>query len=537
MKKIVLSVVIVWLSACQSGVEQQVEATRNYKTVSMGPVTVQVERAAFSKVYYVSLLAGEGGDGSQEKPFKTLSEAVNQPAGNENTAILVASGEYEENGLRIKKGFRLFGGYSPDFKERDIDKFMTTVNGMKKGRIFTLSENTGVDGFRIRKGQIRGKGAAVFTTAKNIVLSNNVFWGNKTLKPVPWNPAFWHETANDGGAIYCADGAEMTIVNNLFLRNETENGRGGAIAADNDCTLSIENNVFFQNTAGLDDPMRSSDGGAVSIFRWSDATVVNNWCISNAALHKNDGGGIWIALWSSATVKDNIFAGNEAADDAGAIFVGGQEHRYDAPLDPIPPKDKFFVTISGNTIIGNRNPSFNSGAMRFTMEGRGEFTGNVTAFNNGIYFQRSEVLIEKNSILDDFLLVETKEGLTPCVVKDNVIWAGYSQGEDINPEIRNNNMLYPTEGNGNYSVPPDFIDDGLTPEIASVNYQSRELVTTFIFFNKNFEENELVGRVVNIGGRWSVIRSNEKNMLEVWGDFAGETALKIIPTYTLNKNR
>ncbi|MDZ7765889.1 MAG: hypothetical protein U5K00_15985 [Melioribacteraceae bacterium] len=43
----------------------------------------------------------------------------------------------------------------------------------------------------------------------------------------------------------------------------------------------------------------------------------------------NDGGAVFIALWSSTAVKNNIFVDNECGDDAGALFVGGQEHRYD----------------------------------------------------------------------------------------------------------------------------------------------------------------------------------------------------------------
>ena len=87
--------------------------------------------------------------------------------------------------------------------------------------------------------------------------------------------------------------------------------------------------------------MRSSDAGAVSIFNWSDAVIEGNLFISNIADSKNDGGAIFIALWSSAKVNNNLFVDNHSGDDAGALFVGGQEHRYGGlPLDPIPPKDQ-----------------------------------------------------------------------------------------------------------------------------------------------------------------------------------------------------
>ncbi len=169
--------------------------------------------------------------------------------------------------------------------------------------------------------------------------------------------------------------------------------------------------------------MRSSDGGAISIFDWCDARIENNIVLSNKALASNDAGGIFIALWSSAVVKGNLFIDNDAGDDAGGLFVGGQEHRYDSPLDPLPPKDKFFVDVKENIFLGNKNSSMNSGAMRFTMESRGIFQRNITAFNNGIYFQRSEVKVSENIILDDFLFVETKKGLKKGEISNNLIWA------------------------------------------------------------------------------------------------------------------
>jgi len=444
---------------------------------------------------------------------------------------LIAEGIYEEDGLKIKDGTELFGGYCPKFKERNIEKYKTIISGSRKDRIMTLSDDTRIDGFTLMKGQIRDKGAAIFTTSKNVTVSNNVFAGNKTLKPKHWNPKYWHETANDGGAIYCSDGAEMNIKNNLFIGNQTENGRGGAVAADKKCHLKIANNVFLNNTAGLDDPMRSSDAGAVSIFRWSTADIDNNIFLGNTALAHNDAGGVWVALWSSANIINNVFVDNEAGDDAGAIFVGGQEHRYDAPLDPIPPRDKFFVSIASNTIIGNRNASMNSGAMRFTMEGRGEFTNNITAFNNGIYFQRSEVLISRNTILDNFLLVETKKGLKPFVVKDNIIWGDYKQ--DVDAEVSNNNMQYPIKEGKNYSKIPKFKNDVLNLNIASSNYSTKDSFTEMILLNKEFAENELVNRVVKVEERWSVVKANKSNSIELWGKFSGETTINILSTYRI----
>jgi len=526
-KKTIIFVLILFLSACKMPDNNKKNLSK--QVIAKGPVTEKVNLKDFSNVIYISSEAEEKGNGTIDKPFSSIVEALKATDGKSKTAILVAQGIYEESRLEVKAKTEIFGGYCLKFKERDIEKHTTTISGLKKNRIMTLADNTRIDGFTLMQGQVRGKGGAIFTMAKNVTVSNNVLSGNKTLKPVPWNPKFWHETANDGGAVYCRSGAEITIVNNFFANNVTENGRGGAIAADDKCYLKIDNNVFFNNTAGLDDTMRSSDGGAISIFKWSNADIENNIILSNTALTHNDAGGIWVALWSSANIKNNILVDNEAGDDAGAIFVGGQEHRYDAPLDPIPPKDKFFVSIVGNTIIGNRNSSMNSGAMRFTMESRGEFIDNISVQNNGIYFQRSEALIAGNTILDNFLLIETKEGLNSCIVKDNIIWGDYTQKVDA--AVVDNNMKYPPVDSKNYSKVPKFRKNVLHFNLTSANYFPKKYYTKLTLLKKRLTEGELVDRVIKVGEKWSVVKANDRNSIELWGNFAGEISLTVLPTY------
>ena len=159
---------------------------------------------------------------------------------------------------------------------------------------------------------------------------------NKTLGPGSWKPKVRHLITNDGGSVYFENGSSPIIANNLFADNRTENGRGAAIALHVNCNGRIINNVFLRNITGLDDPMRSSDGGAVSIFDRSDPVIENNVFLNNQALSENDAGGLFVALWSSPVIRKNIFVGNHCKDDAGALFVGGQEHRYDIPLDPLP---------------------------------------------------------------------------------------------------------------------------------------------------------------------------------------------------------
>ncbi|MDZ7721783.1 MAG: right-handed parallel beta-helix repeat-containing protein [candidate division KSB1 bacterium] len=425
-----------------------------------GPATRLVERDGYSQIFFI---AKDGSDemnrGTKDNPFKTIQCAVSNvknATGSNRIALFVSKGIYDGETIALKPFVDLYGGFNRESWERDVGLYPTEINIKNEQRAIIADDNCIIDGFVISNSEYRGKGAAIYCDGASPTISNNKFIHNKSLKPLDWNPEYWHETANDGGAIYGKDGAAPLIKNNLFAHNKTENGRGAAIAFDNQCDPQILNNVFLKNESGLDDPMRSSDGGAVSIFRWSKGLIDGNIFLGNYAGSENDAGAVFIALWSSTLVRNNIFVDNECTDDAGALFVGGQEHRYDAPLDPYPRRENFYVTIENNVFIANRNPSMNSGAMRFTMESRGEFVNNIVAQNSGIYFQRSETEIRNNVILDNMLVIETKDYLDKTVIRNNIIWADFVLQETV-AEIHDNYMLQAEKFKGNKNEFPDFL--------------------------------------------------------------------------------
>jgi len=501
------------------------------------PKTEEVQQADYKRIIHVSK-NGQDNDqnGSKDNPYQTIPFALDQieDASAENRiALLISEGEYSGKTIQLIEYVDLYGGFDKQTWQRNIEKFTTTWSGDGERRILFAENHVRLDGFYITNGEIKGKGAALFCDGTSPIISNNIFLDNKTLGPDNWNPEYWHETANDGGAIFGEKGASPTIRNNMFINNKTVNGRGAAISFDGKCKPIIKQNLFFSNIAGLNDPMRSSDGGAINIFDWSVAEIDGNVFISNRAESKNDAGAVFIALWSSAQVTNNLFVDSHAGDDAGALFVGGQEHRYDAPLDPIPPKDEFFVSIKNNTFIGNHHGGSNSGAMRFTMESRGEFVGNKLAHNYGVYFQRSEVRVADNIILDNFLFIETKEGLEKGTIENNILWADYDQ--QIDADVKNNNMYDLVEGNGNYHNPPQFVDDGFEIISLSTNYTPQNFSTLITVADLRLKKNQLANRVIRAGERWGVIKSNSTNTISVWGNFIGVVKITVMPTYTLMK--
>jgi hypothetical protein len=503
-----------------------------------GPQTEPINKEDYVEIYYVAdnLGSDESGDGSIQKPWASINFSLSQisTASAENRiAILISAGDYSKSTIQMKECVDLYGGFSEKDWKRDITKYVSALSGDGERRIIISADNARLDGFYLTSGIIRGKGAGIFCDGVSPQITNNTFYRNKTLKPVPWKPKFIHETAHDGGAIYCENGASPLIKNNLFIKNQTENGRGAAIAMSNNCEGQIINNVFIENVAGMDDPMRSSDGGAISVFDWCNTEIEGNVILGNHADSKNDGGGIFIALWSSATVAKNIFVDNWSGDDAGALFVGGQEHRYESPLDPLPLKEEFFVSIKENTFLGNSHGGNISGAMRFTMESRGEFIDNIVSLSNGIYFQRSEVCILNNTILENFLFIETKEGLKKGKISNNTIWGDFSIKTEV--AITNNNIKDGYPGEGNYSQDPIFKNDGFDITAEGLSYHPRKFYTEVYNSQYKFKPSSLIGRVAHAGGKWGVVRSNDEHSLTVWGDLSAEIQWTILPTYSLAK--
>ena len=429
----------------------------------VGPRTLVVDKNNYQMIYYVSDEKGSNqtGNGSLQKPWESINYALSMivdASASKRYAVFVAEGGYSKATIQMKAHVDIYGGFSAKDWKRDIFKYSSRLEGDKKRRVLVGANNARLDGFVIEDGVVRGKGGGMVCDGVSPHISNNCFVKNKTLKPIPWRPKFIHEMANDGGALYCSNGAAPHLEHNLFVNNTTENGRGGAVALNNKSKARISKNIFYQNVSGTDDPMRSSDGGAISVFDWCNPVIEGNIVLRNRADANNDGGGIFIALWSSATIKDNVLVGNWSGDDAAGLFVGGQEHRYDSPLDPLPDKEHFYVSIRNNLFVGNDHPSKNSGAMRFTMESRGEFIGNVTAFNHGIYFQRSEVKIAENVILDRFLYTETKKGLNVSEIYDNVIWADFEL--QTQAKVYNNRLKDRYDYHNTFGRMPDFKSDG-----------------------------------------------------------------------------
>ena len=523
-----------------------------------GPRNTPVDLDAYGRILHVSAVTGSDatGNGTAGAPYASITHVLaalhDANAGIDRTAILIAAGTYHVQDLRLHPGADLYGGFDPTAWTRDIQVHPTIFDARNEGRVLlatsagTTAETSTdaaadtaaahtrrnnsprLDGIHVRNGRTRGPGGGILIDAVSPVLTNNVFTRNTTLTPRDWAPGHLHETAHDGGAIYCRNGAAPEIRNNLIFANTTETGRGAGIAFDHHCDGVIADNVLVGNIAGTADPMRSSDGGGISVFNSSSPEITGNVVLGNRALHDNDGGGIFVAYWSSAKVRDNVIVANHGGDDGGGLFVGGQEHRYDRPFDPMPSAEDFFVEVTGNRFFGNTNPSRNSGALRITMESRGRVEGNVAALNNGFYLQRSELEVTDNTILEDTLLVETREGLEPTRFSNNIVSGSL---ENDGAAIVTGSLLRDgAAGEGNVAGLPEFLEDGKELQVLAASYSASGQQTR-IDVSALLPPEDLTGRVVVSGDAWGVVCTASGRRLTLWGDLRSATGLRLLPTY------
>ena len=499
-----------------------------------GPRTEAVPEAGYAAIFHVAPSGSdEQGDGSAGQPWRTIRRALEEAresGGKGRCAIKVAAGTYREGTLAPPAHADLYGGFDPAGWRRDIQAHRSVLEGEGGGRLAVLTGETTLDGFVLRGGRARGPGGALLCQGCSARIRNNVFAENETLGPQPWNPKELHETAHDGGAIACLEGAAPRIEHNLFVRNRTEVGRGGAVAFSRSGG-AVRGNVFLENRTGLSDPMRSSDGGAIAVWDWSNPAIEENLILQNRAGARNDGGGIFVALWSAPLILRNLIAGNYADDDGGGLFVGGQKHHYSTPPDPVPPAAKYLVRILGNFIAGNANVAASSGALRVTMESRVLFANNVVAGNLGpARFQRSEVTVLHNTFLDPVSYEEVSEKFTQPLFANNIFHVRFAAPPGVVVSYSALPEKYP--GEGNIDVRCGFEDAPWLTVAILVAYRPERYWTEFVVMPSS-APGELTGRAVRIVGRWSAVAWHSGSRLAIWGDFRDDRVLEVFPWFRL----
>jgi hypothetical protein len=281
-------------------------------------------------------------DGSPERPFNTIQEAVNAAANGDT--VKVALGLYTEDVRIENKSIALRGGYAGadssvyaeegagDFAAQDRVDNVTVINGTGEEATVTLLDaaESLVNGFVIRGG------------------------GGSSIE-LPYS--------SRGGGFYIVNGAPVIsdneIIENDARREETDYSFGGGIHAEN-AGVTISGNTIAENAAGR--------GAAISINGGANVRILDN------VIHHNDGyddhgGGLYIAA-PEVEIRRNQVYSNQTGVDTGYGWGGG--------IIVLNPGNS--AQLSHNVYYDNFAPTF--GAAVFIDEGASAVMQNELVYRN-----------------------------------------------------------------------------------------------------------------------------------------------------------
>ncbi|MBN2357787.1 right-handed parallel beta-helix repeat-containing protein [candidate division KSB1 bacterium] len=518
---------------------------KNIRDISViGPRTKVVDLQSYQDIYHVSAQQGSDreGDGSREKPWRTLTAAmanIANAAADHAVAVLVSAGTYDSTTIVMKEWVDLFGGFCPVGWQRDIFKHRTILDGVRLRRVVVGADHARLDGFVIRRGVTTSHGAGILCVDVSPTISNNVIIDNLALEPADFDYQHIYQPGNHGGGIASFYNAVPVIRNNIIAQNRTSIGCGGGVAfygwlrmegitepemQDNFLVGGLqpvlENNVIVDNVSGLNDTRRtrSSSGGAVLCAHEARPVIRNNVIAGNRAMGRSDAGGIYIEYYSYPVIEGNWILGNVAEDDGGAIYT----MRNGQPL------------IRANFVAGNWTTGGGVGGLRMSKEGRARVVENMIVHNqSGGGVQCIDSYME----LEDNIIMHNKGGgalsymqhfpyFSSSIVRRNIMRENERGTINIRQDygrpliVELNNIQGGFEGEGNYDRKPEFIDDVVKGMALSVSFDPVSCTTTAVLKKAMDKKMQLAGRVMRLGKEWSVIRSADDKKIILWGDLS-----------------
>ena len=158
--------------------------------------------------------------------------------------------------------------------------------------------------YNIADSAVDSKGGGLFVDHSNLLVENCVFVANQA-SPVPPDDARIPGTG--GGAICCANGANVVVIGSTFINNSSTDD-GGAICCHKSC-LQITDGTFLRNSSG-------DAGGAIYLRESQQVDVTNSLFAGNSATYS--GGAI---LYRDSTILNiyNCTLTNNSADTGGGI--------------------------------------------------------------------------------------------------------------------------------------------------------------------------------------------------------------------------
>ena len=266
---------------------------------------------------YVDSNVDDGGDGSQDAPYNSISKAIENYDSSANSNIYVKNGTYEiDNRVTVNKDVTIIGENSQAviFDGKNVSALFEVTSNNVRFKGVSFVNGLGSSGWS-------GYAAAIDASGRNLFIDDCTFENNHA-RAIAFNA---------GGSEWNA--AYLQISNSRFISNVNDGwgASGGAIYTGGIySSINVTNCVFFNNTA--------TNGGAISIGNGRKESYISN-CdfISNVA---GEGSAIYFSNAYDTTIKNCNFENNIADNDSGVIdFTGSFNQRK--------------LSVGKNTFVGN----------------------------------------------------------------------------------------------------------------------------------------------------------------------------------------
>ncbi|MCI5778327.1 MAG: hypothetical protein MR051_00665 [Lentisphaeria bacterium] len=324
--------------------------TNNSTTVITGGYFIGNEARNVTGGGYGGAIYNESGTLTLEKTILSENTATNGGAVNNKAELIIAGSTFARN---IGSGYG--GAVFLDASDR-VNQIGNATDGVTR-TVFDGNSNV-------------GSGGAVYVNVGGADIDNAIFTGNHV-----------QGNGSTGGALYFNVYAtsQNTVDGATFSGNYSSDSTGGAVGVKSNATF--RDTLFTGNTATNGGAVHNSgttviDGG---IFSGNTARVVSGVGFGGAIY--NDGGNLSVtagAVFSgnaarngaaigvtggTLAVSGSTFAGNEARDYGGAIFINtsGTSHSVGSEID----------TVSGETIrtVFDGNVNLGSGGAIYVNTG------------------------------------------------------------------------------------------------------------------------------------------------------------------------
>lgn len=341
--------------------------------------------------YYVDANKGSNvtGDGTQAKPWKTISFALARISGTGHT-IHVAAGTYDTvmDGtwyeifpLLMKNGVSLVGA-GADSTILDADSTAGVIQC-----VGITDTTTRIEGFTLQRGATTN-GGGIYCSSSSLVIANNVIRKNRAVdsgggiywsggsKARIWsnqildNNAGQFGSSGGGAGVYISlsgTGTSVQIVDNVIRNNQLAGsfGDGGGLYIISATSVLISNNEISDNRSNSS----FEDGGGIYLSSYSATSVITDNQISNNTASDNGGGLYW--KYSNGEINRNQFRGNVSDDNGAGVYFSSSssvEFKRNLVYDNRASKagggiycDSSSPKIFNNTIDGNRTGSGGGG--------------------------------------------------------------------------------------------------------------------------------------------------------------------------------